>query len=819
MDSLWPLPGECRQLLDGMFWDLESPSDRVANSSPSCPKIKYTSNDVPWPLPVRHYERSYAVVVSTKSTLDPLGNFKFFAYSIRFSVVDIGTDPNQNLASDFALITAEDLDAEVAQMSVNLFLPSQACVVANTKACGTIALTADQLDLTKRFNAWLFNVVLGKPPFPAGSTPKYIDSPKGYYILPLMDNSEHVVDFDWTVVESALISGMIYRKKVKFFGGFAKLEAADIDCDVTDLKPGQLILRNGRFSEGDLDDAMITCAHNGMPCYVTAISEHLNGWSCFPSSDNIRSQSYADYYASKCEYQLRFKDQPFLKGCRLLRASNYLKRQEPDAAKGKDLPKTNERLELPPEICSLHLGIKGRLCRGAMRLPSVLYSLEMALLAAELRDRIGLPISCFKVIEALTSRACQGDVSYEALELLGDSILKFTGCTYLFLKDFLQTQDQLGATLYELVRNKTLFYCAVVRDLARYVFVEPFAPSLWIPPGLIRCEMNQTCMLKDKKQRFLLVSCRTLADIVEALIGAYLMNSGLDVALKAMAWLSVPIKFPPKLPQAIISNLFAEASSLDLYKLIDVDRLERKLGYVFKNKYLLAGALNYDSQKSTCSLLFQRLEFLGDGIFDFVITRHLVGTYQELDEGKLSELKQAIRNNENLAAVAVRHGLHPYLWQVSPSLKKSIAEFVSSYISEGGKAFGLSNVCAPRALGDLLQTIASVVFLDSGFDIELVWKIVRPLLEPLATPLTVTLHPIKQLETLCLQRGWNLSIHVNCTEGFVQAQVIINELVMGNSQSEDKKVARRLAATMALRLISHPTTNLDLAGDKSRCQL
>lgn len=81
-----------------------------------------------------------------------------------------------------------------------------------------------------------------------------------------------------------------------------------------------------------------------------------------------------------------------------------------DLSAGKVAPRANETLELPPEICSLHMGIKGKLCRGAMRLPSVLYSLETALLAAELRDLIGIPISCFKVhfysgIKVITSHS------------------------------------------------------------------------------------------------------------------------------------------------------------------------------------------------------------------------------------------------------------------------------------------------------------------------------------------------------------------------------------------------------------------------------
>lgn len=155
------------------------------------------------------------------------------------------------------------------------------------------------MDLTKRFNTWLFDVALGKPPIVPGAVPKLNESPKGYYVLPLQPSKSGPVEFDWPAVNSSLTSGLIYRKKINFFGGFAKLEAADIECDRTALSPGEIILRNGKFFEEDLDDAMITCAHNGMPCYVTSISKHLNGSSCFPSGDSIGCQSYADYYALK----------------------------------------------------------------------------------------------------------------------------------------------------------------------------------------------------------------------------------------------------------------------------------------------------------------------------------------------------------------------------------------------------------------------------------------------------------------------------------------------------------------------------------------
>lgn len=95
----------------------------------------------------------------------------------------------------------------------------------------------------------------------------------------------------------------------------------------------------------------------------------------------------------RCKYKLEYPNQPLLRGYRLVRAGNYVRRIE--------LERPWETMELPPEICTLHVGLKGRLVRGAMRLPSFLHSLEMSLVAAELRDKIGPPISCFKVDSGL----------------------------------------------------------------------------------------------------------------------------------------------------------------------------------------------------------------------------------------------------------------------------------------------------------------------------------------------------------------------------------------------------------------------------------
>jgi endoribonuclease Dicer len=72
------------------------------------------------------------------------------------------------------------------------------------------------------------------------------------------------------------------------------------------------------------------------------------------------------------------------------------------------------------------------------------------------------------------------------------------------------------------------------------------------------------------------------------------------------------------------------------------------------------------------------LEFLGDAVLDFSITKHYFETsaQEKRDPGKLTDLRSAAVNNEHFAQVAVRHKLYNYLLHNSLSLKKNIDKYV-----------------------------------------------------------------------------------------------------------------------------------------------
>lgn len=68
--------------------------------------------------------------------------------------------------------------------------------------------------------------------------------------------------------------------------------------------------------------------------------------------------------------------------------------------------------------------------------------------------------------------------------------------------------------------------------------------------------------------------------------------------------------------------------------------IEDKIGYFFKNNDYLVEALTHSSYANESSKKDnERLEFLGDSIISFVVTKHLFLIFPDYNEGKLSKIK------------------------------------------------------------------------------------------------------------------------------------------------------------------------------------
>ena len=131
---------------------------------------------------------------------------------------------------------------------------------------------------------------------------------------------------------------------------------------------------------------------------------------------------------------------------------------------------------------------------------------------------------------------------------------------------------------------------------------------------------------------------------------------------------------------------FREADSQRYVDREDADSLrhefqevEDTLHYMFSDKSLLLQAFThvsyprgYNSVKSS----YEQLEFLGDALMDFLLTRHLYFSHRDKEPGFLTDLRSALVNNYTFASLAVRCGFHRHLRAMSPPLFKIVHEFV-----------------------------------------------------------------------------------------------------------------------------------------------
>ena len=86
-----------------------------------------------------------------------------------------------------------------------------------------------------------------------------------------------------------------------------------------------------------------------------------------------------------------------------------------------------------------------------------------------------------------------------------------------------------------------------------------------------------------------------------------------------------------------------------------MESLEARLGYTFKNQSLLLTALTLPSvahERKTSGKNYQRLEFLGDGVVDLVISERLFHLFPDDDEGMLSKLWTRAVKTETMASIA-----------------------------------------------------------------------------------------------------------------------------------------------------------------------
>ena len=91
----------------------------------------------------------------------------------------------------------------------------------------------------------------------------------------------------------------------------------------------------------------------------------------------------------------------------------------------------------------------------------------------------------------------------------------------------------------------------------------------------------------------------------------------------------------------------------------NIESLEKKLGYTFKDKKLIIEALTHKSYKQPYDN--ERLEFLGDAVLDLVVGEYLFRKFRTSDEGKLSKIRASLVNETGFDKLARALNLGDYI--------------------------------------------------------------------------------------------------------------------------------------------------------------
>ncbi|EFJ07436.1 hypothetical protein SELMODRAFT_429802 [Selaginella moellendorffii] len=250
---------------------------------------------------------------------------------------------------------------------------------------------------------------------------------QAFLLLPVHDDNDSI---DWTSVHA---TAGVYRTLCSNFS-----PSSPIDGDGVGEKThaDMLCTANGYVHSSALQDMVVATVHNGRLFCVTGVLENFTAASLLPK----RGFTYIDYYKDKYQRTLRLPDQPLLKAKPTHAFHNLLIRPKEDHGSRQE----ESFVELPPELC-LCLEIKSGLIRSLYFVPSFLHQFTSTVCAIQLRSPLWPWIPAAKILEAITSKKCHEEFSYESLELLGDSFLKYVVTQKLFLVYDKKHEGQLSA--------------------------------------------------------------------------------------------------------------------------------------------------------------------------------------------------------------------------------------------------------------------------------------------------------------------------------------------------------------------------------------
>ena len=477
-----------------------------------------------------------------------------------------------------------------------------------------------------------------------------------------------------------------------------------------------------------------------------------------PNRSSGNYSTFLEYYTQHWKFEGLDSEQPLLECVTfkhlsiVKKAKNLLNpiwKQAADVeAPEETLDDWNVAVHVLPQLLTLY-PINYRSWPSLSYMVAISWKLESMVKVSELREQLFesiepslLPPDVILIYESVTSKSCHEQWTYERLEFIGDAVLKYVASLYCFFKFPLGHEGVLTMQRVAFISNRHLAQKAIAVGLQNYIRSVQIGDHPWRPAG---CQFLDACWIEIGKKpgdghtwfggrnqkvskqnqmhqsRVCNLTVKQVADVVEALIGACFVSGDVGCACALMerlgileedaAWLMTLLKtrgncgpWLEEVGECMDPGLdgfsqFDGLRSREFEHGRDVTVLGEVLNYQFKSQSFALEAITHCSWPHQDPPCYQRLEYLGDAVLDFMISTHYFKAYPSLDPGRLTALRSASVNNDRLAAAAVNVELYKFILHFSAYLQSHISEYVSGFMD------GEDDKGAPKVLGDVVEAL------------------------------------------------------------------------------------------------------------------
>ncbi|CAF0889921.1 unnamed protein product [Didymodactylos carnosus] len=314
------------------------------------------------------------------------------------------------------------------------------------------------------------------------------------------------------------------------------------------------------------------------------------------------------------------------------------------------------------------------------------------------------------LFQALRRDSTGEKTNMENLEILGDCFLKLSVSLSMYYKYAKENVGFLTVEKVKFISNNMLYRCAIRKGLESFLYAQKIEyrgkNANWLPPGYVVVKKENNFHPFTMQ----IVKYKSLADMIEAIIGGILITHGYTDALKFSQWLGLDV-FPQD------------------------ENVEKRLNYQFKKKaYLIAAFTHPSCYTNRFTQSYERLEFIGDAILDYLVTREIFIKNNKITPQIVTDIRQDIANNGRLAYLFAENKLHHYILHDSSILFREISIYIARHsldekISLGEDLTMWADSTAPKTLADVFEALVGAIFLDSNSSLKVVWDVFEPILK------------------------------------------------------------------------------------------